>query len=130
MESKNHKEELERIDLPITGMSCASCAARIEKRRRKYQSQSDKRTGEVERGEGRERDEDIRITESAEDISLRLHEHDDLYEALMELDGDIVRVRPFSTILIKPGCRHRAVGRLRIVNICIPPFDPVDEWFD
>jgi hypothetical protein len=27
-------------------------------------------------------------------------------------------------------CRHRAVGKLRIVNICIPPFDPADEWFD
>jgi P-type Cu+ transporter len=31
MESKNPKEELVRIDLPITGMSCASCAAKIEK---------------------------------------------------------------------------------------------------
>jgi len=31
MESKDSKEELERIDLPITGMSCASCAAKIEK---------------------------------------------------------------------------------------------------
>ena len=31
MESKNPKEELERIDLPITGMSCASCALKIEK---------------------------------------------------------------------------------------------------
>jgi len=31
MESKNPKEKLERIDLPITGMSCTSCAARIEK---------------------------------------------------------------------------------------------------
>ncbi|MFB3884786.1 MAG: heavy metal translocating P-type ATPase [Thermodesulfobacteriota bacterium] len=30
MELKN-PEQLERIDLPITGMSCASCAARIEK---------------------------------------------------------------------------------------------------
>ena len=31
MESKNPKEELVRIDLPITGMSCASCASKIEK---------------------------------------------------------------------------------------------------
>ena len=31
MESKNPERELERIDLPITGMSCASCAAKIEK---------------------------------------------------------------------------------------------------
>jgi Cu+-exporting ATPase len=31
MESRNTKEELVRIDLPITGMSCASCALKIEK---------------------------------------------------------------------------------------------------
>src|SRR4030043_4741 len=31
MESKNPEVKLERIDLPISGMSCASCAARIEK---------------------------------------------------------------------------------------------------
>lgn len=31
MESKDHKKDLERVDLLITGMSCASCAARIEK---------------------------------------------------------------------------------------------------
>jgi len=31
MESKNPEKELERIDLPITGMSCASCALKIEK---------------------------------------------------------------------------------------------------
>jgi Cu+-exporting ATPase len=31
MESRNTEEELERIDIPITGMSCASCALKIEK---------------------------------------------------------------------------------------------------
>lgn len=31
MESKNPEGKIERIDLPITGMSCASCAAKIEK---------------------------------------------------------------------------------------------------
>src|SRR4030043_72497 len=31
MESKNSKEDLERIDLPITGMSCASWSLKIEK---------------------------------------------------------------------------------------------------
>ena len=31
MESKNSEKELERIDFPITGMSCASCALKIEK---------------------------------------------------------------------------------------------------
>jgi len=31
MESKDPEKQLERIDLPITGMSCASCALKIEK---------------------------------------------------------------------------------------------------
>jgi mannose-6-phosphate isomerase-like protein (cupin superfamily) len=48
----------------------------------------------------------------------------------MELDGQRIPVRPMTSIMIKPGCRHRAVGRLRILNIAIPTFDPRDEWFD
>jgi Cu+-exporting ATPase len=31
MEPKDPERDLERIDLPITGMSCASCAAKVEK---------------------------------------------------------------------------------------------------
>ena len=31
MQSENEERQLERIDLPVTGMSCASCALRIEK---------------------------------------------------------------------------------------------------
>jgi hypothetical protein len=30
----------------------------------------------------------------------------------------------------KPRCRHRVVGELRFVSVCILPFDPADEWFD
>ncbi|MGZ8919368.1 MAG: cupin domain-containing protein [Limisphaerales bacterium] len=48
----------------------------------------------------------------------------------MELDGDRIPVRPMSSIMIKPGCRHRAIGQLKILNIAIPKFDPQDEWFD
>lgn len=51
-------------------------------------------------------------------------------EGHLELDGELVPVRPMTAILIKPGCRHRAVGRLKIVNVPVPPFDPQDEWFD
>ena len=51
-------------------------------------------------------------------------------EGHMELDGELVAVKPMTAILIKPGCRHRAVGNLRIVNIPVPAFDPHDEWFD
>lgn len=51
-------------------------------------------------------------------------------EGRMELDGELIPVKPFTSIMIKPGCRHRAVGKMKIVNVSIPPFDPEDEWFD
>ncbi len=51
-------------------------------------------------------------------------------EGHMELDGVLYPVKPMTSILIKPGCRHRAVGNMRIVNIPVPAFDPEDEWFD
>ncbi len=48
----------------------------------------------------------------------------------MELDGELVPIQPLSAILIKPGCRQRAIGRLRVAITAIPVFDPEDEWFD
>ena len=51
-------------------------------------------------------------------------------EGVMELDGESVLVHPLSAVLIKPGCRHRAVGRFRLLNVPIPAFNPEDEWFD
>lgn len=51
-------------------------------------------------------------------------------EGFMELDGELHPVKPMSTILIKPGCRHRAIGKLKIINVPVPAFDPADEWFD
>ena len=51
-------------------------------------------------------------------------------EGHLELDGAQVPVKPFTSVMIKPGCRHRAIGKLRILNIPIPAFDPTDEWFD
>jgi mannose-6-phosphate isomerase-like protein (cupin superfamily) len=51
-------------------------------------------------------------------------------EAHMELDGELIPVRPGTAILIKPGTRHRAVGRMKIINAVIPAFDPQDEHFD
>lgn len=50
--------------------------------------------------------------------------------AYMELDGQQYPVKPMSTIMIKPGCRHRAVGKMKIINFAVPAFDPEDEWFD
>jgi len=51
-------------------------------------------------------------------------------EGQMELDGQLVPVKPMSAVYIRPGCRHRAIGQLRIVNIPVPAFDEADEWFD
>ena len=51
-------------------------------------------------------------------------------DGYMELDGERVPIKPFTAIFIKPGCRHRAVGKMRIVNVSIPAFDPEDEWLD
>src|SRR5688500_268881 len=42
----------------------------------------------------------------------------------MELDGELVRVRPMTSIFIRPGCRHRAIGQMKIINIVMPAFDP------
>ena len=56
-------------------------------------------------------------------------------EGHLELDGELVPVRPMTTVYIKPGCRHRAVGRLKIINIPVPAFDSEmnglmrDAWF-
>jgi mannose-6-phosphate isomerase-like protein (cupin superfamily) len=51
-------------------------------------------------------------------------------EGHLELDGERIPVKPMTAIYIRPGCRHRAVGPLKILNIPIPAFDEADEWFD
>ena len=51
-------------------------------------------------------------------------------EGQMELDGKLFPLRPMTAVYIRPGCRHRAIGKLRIINIPIPAFDEADEWFD
>ena len=71
-------------------------------------------------------------------VDSRVHYHKKLTEIYlilegeghMELDGELVPVKPMTAIFIEPGCRHRAVGKMRIVNVPIPAFDPDDEWFD
>ena len=51
-------------------------------------------------------------------------------EGEIELDGERLPLKPMTAVLIKPGCRHRATGKLKILNVPIPAFDEADEWFD
>ena len=75
----------------------------------------------------------VDVTENA-----KTHYHKTLTELYLilegsghiELDGKSVPVKPLTAILIKPNCRHRLIGRFRIVNVSVPAFDSEDEWLD
>ena len=51
-------------------------------------------------------------------------------EGYLEVDGDQVPLKPLTAVTIRPGCRHRAVGNLKILNFVVPAFDPADEFLD
>jgi len=78
----------------------------------------------------------LHAVEIKKDSQTHYHKaHSEVYyilegEGQMELDGTLHPVRQGFSVLIKPGCRHRAVGKLKIINVSIPTFDPEDEWFD
>lgn len=78
------------------------------------------------------------MTEISE--TARVHYHKRLTEtyvflecqpdARMELDGELIPVKPGMSVMIRPGTRHRAVGQMKVMIVAIPKFDPADEWFD
>ena len=78
----------------------------------------------------------IHIVDISEDAQAHYHKKlTEIYliletegEAFMELDGDKFPLQPMTTVMIKPGCRHRAIGKMKIVNISVPAFDSEDEW--
>ena len=80
----------------------------------------------------------VHITEIAE--NAQRHYHKTLTEtyfilqcaddAQMELDGEIIPIRERQCIVIPPGVRHRALGRMTVLIIVLPKFDPADEWFE
>lgn len=78
----------------------------------------------------------VHVVEISQDSRTHYHKvMTEIYVVLegqgeIELDGVRHPVRPLTAVYIRPGCRHRAIGRLRILNIPIPAFDPSDEWFD
>lgn len=74
------------------------------------------------------------------DLDARLHHHQTLTEtyyvmecesdARMQLDDEIIPLRPGLCIMIPPGVRHRAIGRMKILIVVLPKFDPEDEYLD
>ncbi len=78
----------------------------------------------------------IHLVDISEDAATHYHKTlTEIYyilegEGEMELDGERHPVQPGDTILIKPLCRHRAIGKMKLLNIPIPAFDKNDEWFD
>lgn len=50
-------------------------------------------------------------------------------EGFLELDGELVAVRPLSAVMILPGCQHRVLGQMKIVNIPVPRHDEADFFF-
>ncbi len=50
--------------------------------------------------------------------------------AKIELDGEQIPIKQGICVLIPPGVRHRAIGKMKILNFVIPKFDPNDEFVD
>jgi len=73
-------------------------------------------------------------------VDAKLHYHKSLTEtyyflecdddARMQLDDDIVPVKQGMCILIPPGVKHRAIGKMKVLIVVFPKFDPADEWIE
>jgi mannose-6-phosphate isomerase-like protein (cupin superfamily) len=77
----------------------------------------------------------IHLTEIASDAKPHVHRRlTETYYILacepgaqLQLDDDRIDVEPGLCIVIPPDVVHRAVGRMTILNIVVPKFDPADE---
>ena len=80
----------------------------------------------------------IHVTEIELDNALHYHKRltETYYflecgpDAKMELDGDFIPVHAGMCILIRPGVRHRAIGKMKVLIVVLPKYDRRDEWFD
>ncbi len=80
----------------------------------------------------------IHVTEIS--TEARLHYHKQLTEtyyflecapgARLQLDEELIDVHAGMCVMIRPGTRHRAVGKMKVLIVVLPKFDPEDEWFD
>jgi mannose-6-phosphate isomerase-like protein (cupin superfamily) len=80
----------------------------------------------------------IHLTQIDRSAKTHYHtEHTEVYvvleceeDAAIELDGRLHPIHAKSSILIPPGTRHRAIGKMEVLIVCLPKFDPTDEHFD
>lgn len=76
----------------------------------------------------------VHLTDISQDSKRHFHKKmTEIYivlegEGYLEADGQRHPLKPMTAVMIRPGCVHRAVGKLRILNIPMPPFDPTDEF--
>jgi quercetin dioxygenase-like cupin family protein len=78
----------------------------------------------------------MHVTEIAE--VAKAHYHKSLTEtyfileadngSYLELDGQPLPVRPGMACKIVPNVVHRAVGRMKVLIVVSPKFDPADEF--
>lgn len=80
----------------------------------------------------------IHVTQIEEDARLHFHKRlTEVYyflecepDAQIQLGPDRLAVHPGMCVMIRPGTRHRAIGRMKVLIVVWPKFDPDDEWFD
>ena len=80
----------------------------------------------------------VHVTEISADA--KLHYHKSLTEtyfflerepgAQLQLEDERIDAYPGLCVLIRPGTRHRALGKMKVLIVVFPKFDPEDEWFD
>jgi mannose-6-phosphate isomerase-like protein (cupin superfamily) len=51
-------------------------------------------------------------------------------EGTLELDNDVVPLKPGTAVLVKPEVRHSAKGEVTVLIVGAPPFRPDDMFFD
>jgi mannose-6-phosphate isomerase-like protein (cupin superfamily) len=77
----------------------------------------------------------IHRTQITADAKLHYHRHlTEVYyflqcspDARMELDGELLPIKPGTCVYIPPGVSHRALGPMTVLIVVYPKFDPNDE---
>ena len=77
----------------------------------------------------------LHVTEISADAEL--HYHNQMTEtyyflecdenARLQLNDDIIPVKEGMSVLIRPKTRHRAIGKMKVLIVVHPKFDPADE---